>query len=450
MNDDLSRSRKDFLAASLKAGVGLAMGAGVLEPAMRADAAGRRAKAATSALGAGRTAQPATAVPPRYAPIYQQISSALSTFEAEIDQLWNGQTTGTLFASESLYANSNNGPLLWDPHNYQECLTEITRQKTMGLGTAMMSVHFPYLYPDFYTTFPEASKYGSYQQYADFYTKIVSYARSLGMKIAIETQAIFPDPTLQTYYAGLSWDQYMQARNTTAQTLAQLLKPDFLALIEEPDTEEMITGQKNLLTVSGITQLIAPIAHDVKALNIPNLKLGAGSGTWYSLIIPLLPALLGIPEIDYYNLHCYPVSGLTPGSFLQNALHCVAVAHKYGKVTAIGECWTYKEDTLEYGSSVTPFDIFRRDPFSFWSPLDIQAIRCYMKLAYWSTMPFMSTYFTRYHFAYLDYNYSTYNLDYQAITALSTQVSETAMNALQFSTTGTTYSGYVTGTIPLK
>jgi hypothetical protein len=387
-------------------------------------------------------------VPSDYQAIYNQISQILTQFETAVDAKWDGTKTGVNLADESMYGSSNNGLALFDSHNIQEMQTEIARMKKMGLDTVSLSVHFPYLYQPFWQY---AGTPDQYQQFAQYYAQVANLVRSQNMKLLIETQTIFADnsdlgQTVKNYYATLDWNTYMQARSQTAVNIANLMKPDYYTLISEPDTEATLTGQTNLNTVQGVIQILQPMATTIKGLNIPNMKVGGGSGTWMKNYAGLMPAILQQTPVDYYSLHIYPVQG----TFLPNAVQTIQTATQLGKKVAIGETWSYKQSSYEYGRGESPFDIFRRDPYSFWQPIDSQALRCYLKLANWGHMYYMSAFWTRYLFAYVEYNDSTANLPPDQMDQLAHDTAETAMNAGQFTQTGIDWSGYVKGTIPLK
>ena len=386
-------------------------------------------------------------VPSDYQPIYSQLDQILTMFNDKLNETWDGTRTNVDTADESIYGSSNNGLTLFDPHNIQEMQTEISRMKLMGLSSVSLSIHFPYLYPDFWVFAGTPEKY---QEMAQFYANVANYVRGHGMKVVVETQTIFADDSemgtkVKDYYASLDWNGYMAARQQTAINIANIVKPDYFTLISEPDTEADLTGQTNLNTVEGVMQLVTPMAAAVKGLNIPGMKIGAGSGTWVKNFSGLLGGILQNTVADYYSLHLYPITG----DFMPLCVQAAREARKYGKSTAIGETWAYKISSYEYGNGISPFSIFRRDPYDFWAPIDSKALKVFLKMANMSKMMFISPFWTRYLFSYVPYNDDTKDLLPQEMDQLAHDTAEAAMNAGQFSSTGRAWSGYVKGTIPL-
>ncbi len=71
----------------------------------------------------------------------------------------------------------------------------------------------------------------------------------------------------------------MEARAQGAVTLAQLMQPDYMVLVEEPNTEAGNSGQTEVNTPSGSLALVSTILTAVKEAGVPNMLVGAKTST---------------------------------------------------------------------------------------------------------------------------------------------------------------------------
>ena len=72
--------------------------------------------------------------------------------------------------------------------------------------------------------------------------------RAAGLKLIIENNTLLTTDVqagwdVAPFYATLDWTQYQQARAQTALTVARLMQPDYLIVVEEPNTEAFTSGQ---------------------------------------------------------------------------------------------------------------------------------------------------------------------------------------------------------------
>jgi hypothetical protein len=140
----------------------------------------------------------------------------------------------------------------------------------------------------------------------------------------------------------------------------------------------------------------------------PNgMLVGAGTGTWEDPAY--LDEVIGMPGLDYVDLHIYPMA--KDGALLERAFDDALAARGAGKRVTISECWLYKALPGELGSGIGNFEgIQVRDNYSFWSPRDERYVLDIMNLADATKMDFVSFFWTRYFFAYLDYSTTPRNL----------------------------------------
>ena len=84
------------------------------------------------------------------------------------------------------------------------------------------------------------------------------------MKVVVENDTLLTNSDVSagwdasSFYATLSWTQYQQARAQTALTIAQTMQPDYLVVVEEPNTEAGNSGQSQANTPAGSASLFKP------------------------------------------------------------------------------------------------------------------------------------------------------------------------------------------------
>jgi hypothetical protein len=117
-------------------------------------------------------------------------------------------------------------------------------------------------------------------------------------------------------------------------------------------------------------------------------------------------ALARIPELDYLDLHIYPIQR----DFVMNrVIQVTAIAQRNKKSVSIGEAWLYKVSERELGK-ISPVKAFARDVFSFWQPLDIMFLETVINLSHRIQAEFSCFFWMKYLYGYLDYNGHTKNL----------------------------------------
>ena len=85
------------------------------------------------------------------------------------------------------------------------------------------------------------------------------------MKVVIEASVGLPlagnqlATAFQPYFDTLTWSAYRTRRAGNALAEAQLLQPDYMTVLTEPDTEASVSGQTNVDTISGATQLVQQV-----------------------------------------------------------------------------------------------------------------------------------------------------------------------------------------------
>ncbi len=369
-------------------------------------------------------------MPAAFQDLYTQLNGYLTSFNATLNSRWNGSKYPVLYTVNSLVANGNAGPQLVNPLDFKEVQLELQGFKAMGYQAVMIELPFPMLYEPFF------SSQAQYQQYVNFYTQVASTIRGLGMKIVIENDAMFPTGSVYSgwsvapFFATLDWTQYQQARAQTAKTVAQIMQPDYMVLMEEPDTESMNSGQTEVNTVAGATSMVSQILTSVREAGIPGLKVGAGMGSWYPQHLALTQSLAALP-LDFIDMHIYLINN----GYLNNALTIASTAAAAGKPIAMTECWLYKSRDSEL-SVLSYNEIYARNPFDFWEPLDTNFLKTMKKLGNYTQMYFWSPFSTFNFRGNLPYDSSTENLTPMEIKATWAPVAGVATQKGDFTPTG--------------
>ena len=353
------------------------------------------------------------APPEAYADLYGQLSARLTQTSAKIDAQWNKTPAAVDFSAEMLTANSNRGVQLLRPETLAAAKLEMGRLRELGVKAVTLSINFPVLYEPFHR--PNGT---DYQAFLTFYKRVVDEARSQKLKVIVELgSGIFPgvysrgaEFNVQPFYATIHGiEQYRDMRTAMAIVAATELRPDYLSLSEEPDTEVALTKLK----VNDVGTYTDILTHQVKKLreaNVAGMKIGAGVGTWQRDAEEWAKSYAQHTGVDYIGLHVYPINSLTqPERFdlLWRLFTLADLAQQHGKPTAVGECWLHKvrDNELKLMNGVSDPTAFERDVYSFWEPLDAQFLAVMVKGAHWKKFLYLSPFWTRMLYGgYVDYD----------------------------------------------
>lgn len=342
------------------------------------------------------TEAPAPTIPEEYYDLYEELDAALTHFKHNLNQEWDGQQGKTVFAAELAFANGNIGEGLLLPQILVGNRVMLDRLQELGVKGVVLSIKYPLLQPDF----PRSS------EYLKFYKDVVDECRQRDMKVLVETGAIFsgtPYSPIQVDWSKYTTESFLKSMQDQLLLIAEEIKQDYLTLTEEPTTQEALTG----LTIEpGLwTDFVNSTLDEIDRSG--GISLGAGMGSWEDRTY--IDDVLQTPKIDYIDLHIYPLG--KDGVILDRVLDIAREAHDAGKAVTIGECWLYKAlpEEIVSGPGIDG-TVFSRDPFSFWYPLDARFVDNIINLADAADMEFVSFFWTRYFFAYLDYSTETRSL----------------------------------------
>ncbi len=427
----------------------------------RADRAGKSmvsAAAVWALLAAAVAGAQTPTVPKAYADLYKQLEAKLQKTSERIDHLWDKSKAPVDFSAEMLTANANRGVQLLQPTALGDVRMEILRLQELGTRAVTLSINFPVLYEPFHQF-----NGTNYQAFLDFYKRVVEDARGRNLKVIVETgSGIFPGVYSQgsglkakEFYATIkSLEEYREQRTAMALAIARELRPDYLSLTEEPDTEAKLTSQpvNSPRTYTGI------VAYEVKKLReagATDVKLGAGVGTWQRQADEWVRSYAENTGVDYIALHVYPINSLNPrGRFdlLWQLFTLADIARAAGKPVGVGECWLHKTSDRELTrlNSITDPTAFERDIYSFWQPLDTQFLSVMVQGAHWKKFVFLSPFWTRMLYGgYVDYD-AARRLEHGPqgaanLFALSNRRAAEGLRAGTFSATGEAYGRMIRG-----
>jgi hypothetical protein len=365
-------------------------------------------------------------VPSEYQRLYDEIAGELDAFDVNLSALPNEKENKTTFGAELLPANGHQGDKLLTQENYDGTLRYIDALQSMGVQGVKISINYPLLATDF----PNSDGYLHY------YKNICQELRKRNMTILVAIGNLFPDASftdLQVSFANLTFDEYRKTKRLLAQRIINEIHPDYLTIANEPSTEAMTTGLR--VTVPEFTKTVNYV---LNGLDRKGVLVGAGAGSWNN--VDYVKSLAENTNIDYIDVHIYPES------YLGQALTMADVAHSANKRLIIGEAWTYKaydSELGELGNVATQADIFARDVYSFWQPLDSKFLEILVKLANYEGYEFISLFWSKYLFGYLDYGTLPENLSYRQLSQLSNQKAFYDIMNSKLTETGLTYQNLI-------
>ena len=367
-------------------------------------------------------------VPASYQSLYTSLENDMTTFAQSIPTTYNGST---FYAVQLLSASSDNGSNLLNANTAPAVEMELNQLRALGATAVTVHIDFPYLYAPYYAN-PT-----TYHEMLAFYTNLISEVHGMGMKLIVETQVakanpITGEPAAETYVRSLPWSAYMAGRAQNAATVAEFVRPDYLTVISEPDTEAQMTGQTQAGTVNGSTQMLQAIIASVNNAGAGNIKLGAGVGSWMSNMSSFMSAYAQQP-VSYLDLHVYAVNR----NFLPNTITAANIAHQAGKSIAMTEAWLQKVSDSQLGESSANTGMQLNND-SFFEPLDAQFLQTMVKLANYEDFTFISPFWSNYFFAYLPYSASN-----PPSTSATMQAAGAAMQQGKYSTLGPAFENMI-------
>jgi len=345
-------------------------------------------------------------VPPAYKALYTAMERGLTDLDSALDKK---QTTGhspMTFAAEALIANGNRGEELVTGEAIQGAVLELDRFQKLGIQGVTIAIPYPLLVPGF----------KDQTKYLDFYKKYSAEVKRRKMKMDVEMGVVFSG----TDFSGLSIDfsdltlgQYVKEYQSMAQLIIDAISPDYLNLGSEPDTFAKLIGIKEFKDPEFYAQMIDSIMSGLKKRNT---LIGAGASSW--LPIEHVQPLAELGKLDFLSIHIYPLSK----SILDNISQTISLGKKYEKRIVVDEAWMYKAGLGEAVTDVAATSkIFKRDFYSFWAPLDQKFLDVVVKIAQMGGVEYISPFWSRNFFTYLEYSPEVDRLSYPEILKIYNQ-----------------------------
>ena len=348
--------------------------------------------------------------------MYESLSAQLDGWQRTLDSRAAAPgAAAPVFGAHVLAANGNRGAALLDATTLLVVDGTLDRLKELGVSGVTLSVSFPILNADY----PRSA------DYLKFYETVAQHVRDRGLKLSIEQHIVFHDTvfsSVQFDFRDLPFDQFEAEFHSMAQVIIDHLHPDYLTLLSEPDTFARLTGYQQAVGPANAARMIDTV---VSGLRRGTTKVGAGAGSWLPDAADYDRAFAAA-SLDYLSLHIYPVSG----NALTNAQAVVDAARAAGKPVVLDEAWLYKANPGD-GPAMS-FDqttqVFRRDVYSFWSPLDARFLALLAQFVRVNGITYVAPFWTTFFWGNVDYSATTKDLAYSQLTQ---QANRAVVQALQ-------------------
>lgn len=329
-------------------------------------------------------------IPERWQSLYDYLGPKLKSIDSTLDVVWNGEKYCMDYCTNLLPANSAQGPALFEqmPELYS-VNKHLDALDSMGITTIDLAIQYPTLVD----SFPRSA------EYLEYYKLVFEEIREREMDIIVGCQATIRDTVygnmpVDSFYIGLTPERYMAEKLQMLQTIIDHLYPDYLTIEMEPQTQA-----DNLPLDFSLESVMNYVSYFLSGLDKNGVLIGAGSGSWDDLAF--IDSIAKLTDIDYIDFHIYPIN---QDFFVDKVFKIDSIADHYNKILVIGESWLFKatdEDLMD--TTLAPPDIFYRDVFSFWIPLDSLFLTSVVKLSQHTKSELTSLMWSNLFFAYIDH-----------------------------------------------
>ena len=224
------------------------------------------------------------AVPLEFQGLAAEMGRRLDEFDAQVATAWDGSRHAVVPAATLLTANGNRGLQLLSPEVLGAVRLELDRLRSLGTEAVAVSVNYPVLDPEFLSQGGHAE---AFDGLAAFYGQVAAEVRLRGMKLAVESGAMFPGIYSEgsgldaaPWFASLSDARYVSGRVAQVVALAGRMHPDVLNVGSEPDTESRLTGKTFLRAPQAFAAMVRSAVDAVAAAGLSGVPIVAGTGTW--------------------------------------------------------------------------------------------------------------------------------------------------------------------------
>ena len=365
-------------------------------------------------------------VPALYQSNYTSLETTLASFNASLGA-YPATRNNFAYSASLVPADGNQGTTLLQANNQNTVNANLDAYQSMGIKEVEISIPFPILYP----TFPNSSQYLSY------YTQLVQNVHSRGMKALVESHVAFVGTgysNLNYSFKSLPYSQFVTEDTAQDQLIINQIKPDYIDIGTEADTEASLTRYSQLDTASGWTSYIEQILSSLDKSNSPT-KVCAGAGTW--LGVQFMQGFANDPRLDFLTAHIYPIYG----NNLQTLVQMAQIAQQSGKRLVISESWS-EEVTVPSpppGTGVGGEFADHQELWGFSSNIDVPFLSIMARFSSIYPVEVYNAFSEQYFFAYLNYTPQLDAEDYFTLDGQINQVWAQNMRSLTLTPTGEEY-----------
>ena len=376
------------------------------------------------------TAAAAPAVPWPYQPLADELNQRI---DAAAWRLLNTQSAPAMphtYGAHLFSADANRVTALLDTWSFVGCQKHLDAMQALGVNAVTVSVSYPLLDPSFANSV----------RYLDFYARLAAEIKRRGMTLAIQSGIVMSDAAYGTgvNYRGLSVDSYFASRSAHVQAIAQYMAPTYLTFANEPDVEQQQVGVS--FDAARYTRFI-----NETLARVPRgaIQYCGGAGSWGDLAY--WNSFMANTSLDNGDLHIYP---LTNGhtDYIQRAAEMVDTARARGKGCIISETSLHKAGAAEIAGQLPPPQIFQRDIFDFWQPLDSKFLYLIKLFSERKGIKYASFFWSKFlHQAYVPCTAETINYGYAQGMAVTSAAAAVSINNKTFSETGLAFAAMARG-----
>jgi hypothetical protein len=339
------------------------------------------------------------AIPDQFSSLWRNLDESLR--QARETYPFKKGIARPLIAPNLFMASSMYGSAASDSQRWKDLLATLDAYKTMRMDAVFVQI----LAPDL--TFGEPGAL------IEFYQRLAKEIHARHMKLYVEHFVNMPfKPNLPSgphAYKGPRAPKDLQDDPQGRQDFLKILeqentliyreiKPDYLTLINEPESA-IIQALHLSFSADELANWVGKVTTHLKSAGTsPSTLLGAGAVTWEPEEFVLKFAKQ--TNLDYVDIHMYSVKlkGEDQVAKLAALVRDIREARPDMRIT-IGETWLLKLGAG--GPKVTTYqEIFLRNNFSFWSPLDEQFLTLLMGIAQKEDISVVAPFFSQYFFTY--------------------------------------------------
>ena len=262
--------------------------------------------------------QTVPAVPAQYQSLYNQLQGYISDADQQISSQWNGSNYAEGYAAELITADANAGPGVLQSGTQQVMMEELDGERAMGVSAITVQIGFPIFEPDFYMSAGQSAAQAqqSVQTWLSYYQSVARAIHSRGLKMIVESNpllAYYIDSQSSfnpgNYYQSLDFANYKARRSWHNLIIARQVKPDYLLLQTEHDTDAVNDFRTELNYATQDVSMIDQFVTDLESAAIiglhTSIQLGSGAGAWKNNWQAYLSGLAAIPGLDKLDTHIY-------------------------------------------------------------------------------------------------------------------------------------------------